>query len=179
MSRPLGRTSRHAAEHSVVRPPAALAFAGGALPSNLRLDLEDQPMEADVEMLAHRLEAFNESRWPRHQLWQPLGVFVRDQNEDIVAGLAGETYAGWLFVRYLWVSDGLRGQGVGRKLIENAESRALERGCHSAWLDTFSFQAPNFYRTLGYELFGELDWSADHKRFFLRKRLEPRRLSSD
>ena len=98
---------------------------------------------------------------------------MRDQKGKIVAGLAAETYTGWLFVRYLWVSEGLRGQGVGRKLIGNAESRALERGCHSAWLDTFSFQAPDFYRTLGYEVFVELDWSADYKRFFLRKRLEP------
>jgi GNAT superfamily N-acetyltransferase len=141
------------------------------LPSGLCLDVEDQPTDADVEVLPHRLETFNERQWPRHQPWQPLGVFVRDRDGDIVAGLAGETYAGWLFVRYLWVSEGLRGQGVGRELIETAESRALERGCHSAWLDTFSFQAPGFYRTLGYEVFGELDWSADHKRLFLRKRL--------
>jgi GNAT superfamily N-acetyltransferase len=142
------------------------------LPSGLCLDVEDQPTDADVEALPHRLEAFNERQWPCHQPWQPLGVFVRDDRHgNIVAGLAGETYAGWLFVRYLWVSEGLRGQGVGRELIEKAESRALERGCHSAWLDTFSFQAPGFYRTLGYEVFGELDWSADHKRLFLRKRL--------
>ena len=141
------------------------------LPSGLCLDVEDQPIDADVEVLPHRLEAFNESQWPHHQPWHPLGVFVRNREGNIVAGLAGETYAGWLFVRYLWVSDGLRGQGIGRELIETAESRALERGCHSAWLDTFSFQAPGFYRALGYEVFGELDWSAGHKRLFLRKRL--------
>ena len=146
-----------------------------ALPTDLRLDVEDQPMEADVEVLPHRLEAFNESRWPRHQPWQPLGVFARDREGNVVAGLAGETYAGWLFVRYLWVAESLRGQGVGRELVGMAESRALQRGCHSAWLDTFSFQAPGFYRRLGYEVFGELRWAADHERLFLRKRLMPAR----
>ena len=59
--------------------------------------------------------------------------------------LAGETYAGWLFIKYLWVSEALRRKGIGRALIGAAEGRAVERGCHSAWVDTFSFQAPGFY----------------------------------
>ena len=82
------------------------------LPAGLRLAVEDAPSEADIELLPHRLEDFNESRWPGHQPWQPLGVFVRD-GEAIAAGLAGETYAGWLFVRYLWVAEHLRGQASG------------------------------------------------------------------
>jgi GNAT superfamily N-acetyltransferase len=136
----------------------------------LRIDIEDAPSEADVEILPNRLEAFNESRWPGHQRWRPLAVFARDQ-ERVVAGLGGESYSGWLFVRYLWVSDALRGRGIGRELMGAAEGRAVERGCHSAWVDTFSFQAPGFYRKLGYEVFGELDYPPEHKRFFLQKRL--------
>ena len=99
-----------------------------------------------------------------------LAVFARD-GLRIVAGLGGETYCGWLFIRYLWVSNALRGKGIGRELMGAAEGRALERGCHSAWVDTFSFQAPAFYSKLGYDVFGELDYPPDHKRFFLQKRL--------
>ena len=138
--------------------------------SRLRFDIEDAPSEADVEVLPNALEAFNESRWPGHRRWRPLAVFARD-GESVVAGLAGETYSGWLFIRYLWVSDALRGRGIGRKLMAAAESKALERGCHSAWVDTFSFQAPGFYSKLGYAVFGELDYPPGHKRFFLQKRL--------
>lgn len=143
------------------------------LPSGFRFDVEDEPSHDAVEALSWDLEGFNEKRWPGHQPWKPLAVFARD-GERIVAGLAGETYAGWLFIRYLWVSDELRGNGVGRRLMDAAEARALERGSHSAFVDTFSFQAPVFYRKLGYETFGELDWSPDFKRYFLRKRLAPR-----
>ena len=139
-------------------------------PSGLRLDIEDQPSDADVEALPNGLEAFNESRWPGHQPWRPLAVFARDGG-SIVAGLSGETYSGWLFIRYLWVSETLRGRGIGRGLIRGAEARALERGCHSAWVDTFSFQAPGFYRRLGYATFGELDYPPGHKRIFFKKRL--------
>jgi GNAT superfamily N-acetyltransferase len=138
--------------------------------SLVRFDIEDAPSDADVEVLPNGLEAFNESKWPGHQQWRPLAVFARD-GESIVAGLAGETYSGWLFIRYLWVSDALRGQGIGRKLMGDAEARALARGCHSAWVDTFSFQAPGFYPKLGYQVFGELDYPPGHKRIFLQKRL--------
>ncbi|HEY1259750.1 MAG TPA: GNAT family N-acetyltransferase [Stellaceae bacterium] len=134
------------------------------------LAVEDAPAEADVEILPHALEAYNEERWPQHPPWRPLAVFLREEAK-IVAGLAGETYCGWLFVKYLWVSEGLRGRGVGRELILRAESCARALGCHSAWLDTFSFQARGFYEKLGYSEFGRLDYPPGHSRHFLQKRL--------
>ena len=143
------------------------------LPSGLRLNVEDQPAKDDIEVLPNGLEAFNESRWPGHQPWKALAVFARDR-ESIVAGLAGETYSGWLFIKYLWVSEALRGKGIGRALMAAAEGRAVGRGCHSAWVDTFSFQAPGFYPKLGYAPFGELDYPPDFKRIFFQKRLAPR-----
>ena len=69
--------------------------------------------------------------------------------------------------------DGLRGRGVGRELLDRAEVRTRERGCHSAWLDTFSFQARGFYEKLGYGEFGRLDYPPGHDRHFMRKRLIP------
>jgi GNAT superfamily N-acetyltransferase len=150
------------------------ASTGGICLSGLapryRLTVEDDPDQAAMHFLPRALEAYNESRWPDHAPWRSLGIFIREA-ETIVAGLAGETYGGWLFVRYLWVRDDLRGQGIGRELIAQAERRATERGCHSAWLDTFSFQARGFYEKLGYEEFGALDYPPDHTRHFLRKRL--------
>jgi GNAT superfamily N-acetyltransferase len=140
------------------------------LSSPIRFDIEDAPDDADVEILTNGLKAFHESRWPGHQPWRPLAVFARE-GESILGGLAGETFSGWLFVRYLWVSDALRGKGIGRKLMADAEALALERACHSAWVDTFSFQAPGFYPKLGYQVFGELDYPPVHKRIFFQKPL--------
>jgi 8-oxo-dGTP pyrophosphatase MutT (NUDIX family) len=86
--------------------------------------------------------------------------------------------AGWLFVDHLWVHGDLRKRGIGRELLRQAEQHAILSGCHSAWLDTFSFQAPQFYQRLGYEVFGALDYPPDHRRLFLKKRLlSPDRLT--
>ena len=77
--------------------------------------------------------------------------------------------------RTRWQPGGrLAGRGVGRELMDRAETRARERGCHSAWLDTFSFQARGFYEKRGYEEFGQLDYPPDHHRHFMQKRLTPR-----
>src|SRR5215831_18707788 len=75
-----------------------------------RLTVEDAPAEADVEVLPNGLEAYNESQWPQHPPWRPMAVFLRE-GARIAAGLAGDTYCGWLFVKYLWVSDKLRARG--------------------------------------------------------------------
>jgi ribosomal protein S18 acetylase RimI-like enzyme len=54
-----------------------------------------------------------------------------------------------------------------------AEDLARERGCVGVWLDTFDFQAPEFYRKHGYEQFGRLDdYPPGHQRLFFQKRLQ-------
>lgn len=48
----------------------------------------------------------------------------------------------------------------------------MKRGCQYAYLDTFSFQAPEFYQKRGYVIFGELpNFPEGHHRFFLKKEL--------
>src|ERR1700747_2389308 len=95
-----------------------------------RLTVGDTPAEAERECLPYALEVYNEGRCPQHPPWRPLAIFLRDEGR-IVAGLAGETYCGWLFVKYLWVCEDLRGRGVGRELMTQAEAQARHRGCHS------------------------------------------------
>jgi GNAT superfamily N-acetyltransferase len=142
------------------------------LPPGLTLSIKDAPTDADVEVLPDGLEAYNERQWPGHQPWETLGVFIR-RDARVVAGLAGESYAGWFFIRYFWIDEALRRQGLGRQLIAAAEQRARERGCHGVYVDTFSFQAPEFYRKQGYEVFGRLPYPPKGERLFLRKALQP------
>jgi predicted N-acetyltransferase YhbS len=81
--------------------------------------------------------------------------------------------AGWLFTNLLWVHPELRCAGIGSRLIAEAERHATAFGCHSAFVDTFSFQAPVFYPRFGYREFARLDYPPDHERIFFKKRLAP------
>ncbi len=86
--------------------------------------------------------------------------------------MIGATYWDWFYLDLLWVKEELRGQGYGHRLLMLAENRARERGAKNAYLDTFSFQAPDFYSQHGYQVFGELaDFPRGHQRYFLRKQL--------
>jgi GNAT superfamily N-acetyltransferase len=101
--------------------------------------------------------------------YRPIVLAVDDERGNTVGGLSGRTEFGWLFVELLFVPASLRGQGVGTELMRRAEAEAVSRGCHSAWLDTFEFQARGFYERLGYTCFGELPHYPTGPRFFMSK----------
>ncbi|MFE6489213.1 GNAT family N-acetyltransferase [Streptomyces sp. NPDC057757] len=83
----------------------------------------------------------------------PLHVWALDGAGALAGGLVGHTWAGWLHVTYLWVDDRHRGTGLGSRLLSETERIARdERGCGSARLETWDFQAPGFYRKQGYEV---------------------------
>jgi GNAT superfamily N-acetyltransferase len=98
--------------------------------------------------------------------------FLKNERGETLGGLLGSIWGGWLRVSYLWVDEAVRGGRWGSRLMDRAEAYARERGCHSAELDTHSFQARPFYERRGYELFGTLDdYPKGHKKFFLKKKL--------
>jgi GNAT superfamily N-acetyltransferase len=140
------------------------------LPPGCRLSVEKNPSWEAREFIDERLGDYN-AAFLRDNRYDYFGFFVRDDDEAIRAGLIGSLYAGWLFINLLWVDRELRRTGIGSALIAEAERRAIAFGCHSAHVDTFSFQGPDFYPKFGYEVFGTLDYPPDHKRIFFRKRL--------
>lgn len=84
-----------------------------------------------------------------------------------------ETYWQWLCIVVLWVHESFRGAGYGKALLAAAEQEAVKRGCQYAYLDTFSFQALEFYQKRGYVVFGELpNFPQGHSRYFLKKELK-------
>ncbi|HUM17741.1 MAG TPA: GNAT family N-acetyltransferase [Candidatus Nitrosotalea sp.] len=104
--------------------------------------------------------------------YSPVNLFLYDQGDEVVGGLLGAIWGGVLYIRFLWVSEALRGKGHGRRLLDAAERRAVERGCRQVFLDTFSFQAPGFYEKQGYEVYARADdWPVGHAHYFLRKGL--------
>jgi GNAT superfamily N-acetyltransferase len=141
-----------------------------------RIELKANPTSADRAEVARPLDAFNDTRvgdTPAGAMPDlPLALLIVDDGGMPQGGLWGRSYYGWLFVELLFVPEAARGHGVGTELMRRAEAEAARRGCHGVWLDSFSFQAPGFYRRLGYAEFGVVeDYPPGHTRHFLKKRL--------
>ena len=104
--------------------------------------------------------------------WPLSVVMVVPGTDDVMAGLHAGTKYGQLHVLALYVHENLRGRGVGRRLMYQAEEEARRRTCTGAWLDTFSPDALKFYERLDYSVFGVIDdFPPGQKRFFLKKTL--------
>ena len=137
-----------------------------------KLTLTDVADEALRQLILAPLVEYNASQAGPSQ-GRPVVVTLTDNAGEVIGGLWGHTGYEWLFTQLLLVPDALRGRGVGSEIMRLAEQEAVQRGCHSAWLDTFEFQARGFYERIGYECFGELsDYPKGKARFFMKKALD-------
>lgn len=92
------------------------------------------------------LRQFNRSAIGNYDI-QPIRLIARMPGVEgrIVGGLNGHIMMQWLGVGVIWIAEDVRGQGIGSRLLLQAESSARELGAHGAYLDTFEWQAAPFY----------------------------------
>jgi GNAT superfamily N-acetyltransferase len=122
--------------------------------------VDRNPSKQDVHVLRSQLVAYNIAQ-AHIDKGQDLAIFVRDTQDQLVAGIVGRTWGQCLEINYLWVHHDLRGQGYGKRLVQTLEQEAQTQGCCTAAVDTYSFQAPEFYQRLGYKVFGSVDGYPD------------------
>ncbi len=115
---------------------------------------DDLPHEA-WRVVDTGLGEANEAAAPLHEV-RPLSAFARLASGEVIGGAIGRTWGDCCELQQLWVSPAYRRQGIGGRIVRAFEERAQERGCHTYYLETFSFQAPSLYRSLGYEVRLEL-----------------------
>jgi ribosomal protein S18 acetylase RimI-like enzyme len=136
-----------------------------------KLIIEEHPDQRDLYFLEDQINTYNVAVTGIVD-WHPLAIFVRDDDEQIVAGINGGMWGGYLEIKNLWVCEDLRGQGLGRRLLLAAEQAARARGCAQVLLDTHDFQAPEFYKKLGYTVFGIFEGiGGRYNRYYLSKKL--------
>ncbi|HFK1762959.1 acetyltransferase [Bacillus wiedmannii] len=103
---------------------------------------------------------------------EKISFIVKNEKEEIVGGITAITFWHHVHVDFLWVSKDYRHEGYGSKLLKRIEEFAIEKECRLINLDTFSFQAPNFYKKHGYKVIGvSEDHPKGHNHYFLEKRL--------
>lgn len=137
----------------------------------LRIELSKNASQEEREAILTPLRAYNASK-AGATVSEQIALLVRNDSDEILGGLYGRVFFQWFFIELLSVPELARGQGMGSKLMQMAEDLAREKECVGIWLDTFDFQAPEFYKKHGYSELGHIaDYPPGHKRFFFQKRL--------
>jgi GNAT superfamily N-acetyltransferase len=143
------------------------------MPNNLKFIFPSASRE-ERNYIDNKIIKFNSQQVPFTQNDPFINIgYVAKENDLIVGGITSLMYC-WkcLYIDVLWVDEKHRHAGIGSKLLKLVEDQATEEGCHLAHLDTFDFQAKDFYLNHGYVIFGELDnCPQNHKRFYLKKTL--------
>ena len=88
------------------------------------------------------------------------------------AGVRSALCLNWLELDILWVDEKQRHQGYGSQLLLEIERIAREKSCDFIMLNTFSFQAPGFYKKHGYQLMTTLENApTGHRHYYFKKDL--------
>ncbi len=113
------------------------------------IDLAEEIDEEAAGVVDRGLGEFNAPAAPLHDV-QSLACFARMPEGTVIGGAVGRTWGQCGELQQLWVHPVHRRRGMASQLVRAFEGRALERGCRTVHLETFSFQAPALYRSLGY-----------------------------
>lgn len=131
----------------------------------------ERPEESAWGIIGRGLDEFNKQQAGDYA-YQRLCYAVQSPDGEIAGGVVAMIYWDWLYVDLMWVREDLRVRGYGSRLLTLVEDEARKRGARHVHLDTFSFQAPDFYKRHGYRVFGELsEYPAGYRRYYLTKDL--------
>ena len=126
--------------------------------------------DLDASAVEERLYEFNKAATGYYD-GEDLGFVVEDGTQTIAAA-AGYTWGGISEIRYLWVHADHRRRGLGSALMQAAMAEARERGCRLMFLSTHTFQAPDFYLHLGFEIIATIeDKPLGHSEHWMRREL--------
>ena len=133
--------------------------------------MNPNPTKQEIEYIRDALTRFNDERVGEDG-HRPLHFAEYDAEGNVIGGILGGTYWGWMYIDILWVHEDYRKQGIGSRLLAAAEKEAVLRGCHHVHVDTMSWQAPAFYQKYVYEVIGVLpDIPRGHQKYLLQKAL--------
>lgn len=136
----------------------------------LKMTVDYNPSLDDNKVIRTGIINFNDSAldYPSSS----FSIFLKDDEKNIHGGVIAWLDSDSIYIEILWVDEKLRGQKYGTKLLFTAKDEGRKTGCRFCTLDTFGFQAENFYVKNGYRQIGEIkNYIREYSRIFLRKSL--------
>lgn len=141
----------------------------------MKIELTTSASKEDSSIISQGIIEFNKQAIPDlepNEAEVKFSVFARNDFNRVIGGVRCTCYWNTLHIELLWLSEECRGQGIGNKLIKQAEVFAIENGYEKAFVETTSWQAKPFYEKAGYEHVAILpDRPKGHASHYLTKAL--------
>ena len=142
----------------------------------MNIEVTSNPKKEDLKIISEGIQSYNQQHLPDKVVFEKdtkFAIFAKDDNGKVVGGIRACAYWNYCIIELLWLSEKIRGLGIGRKLMETTEKVAFEKGFNYIRTETISFQARPFYEKLGYKVFGKLpDYPKGHTTYCLFKELK-------
>lgn len=133
------------------------------------------PVKSESEYIGEKLLEYNLSMKPLEQKepFIEINRCVKNNDGEVIGGILAVA-ALWhvLHIDTMWVDQESTGNRIASKLLQEVEEYAQNIGCYMSYLETYDFQAKDFYINNGYKIFGVLeDCPQGHKCYYLSKKL--------
>lgn len=141
---------------------------------NVKIVVNNNAEDNDNKFVKDSLIRFNLEKSPIDQdpPSEIINLLLKAEDGRIIGGLLGAIGRYCYYLDILWIDEKYRGLGFGKKLLDDIEKRVKEKGCKVITLNTFSFQAPEFYEKNGFEVFGVLNGFQEGVcRYYLKKNI--------
>jgi N-acetylglutamate synthase-like GNAT family acetyltransferase len=114
-------------------------------PSPFQWSIDHPPSDHTIQAVRNELIAYNIAT-TAIDTNRDIAVFLHDAHGQLLGGIVGTIWGQCVEIKYLWVHPSCRENGYGSRLLQTLEQEARAQQCHSAIVDTYSFQAPDFYQ---------------------------------
>jgi GNAT superfamily N-acetyltransferase len=132
-----------------------------------------KPSDADNDVVSEGIIASNERIVGERD--KAFSIFLKNDSGKVFGGIQAFLGSESVYIDVLWVEENLQNQGYGTRLLNAVEQEAIKNGCVLSLVDTWDFQAEEFYLKNGYKRIGELNnYWLGHSKLFLRKNLKPK-----
>ncbi|MBE0343305.1 GNAT family N-acetyltransferase [Paenibacillus sp. 28ISP30-2] len=124
------------------------------------LEKQMSPSSKDeARFVRNKLIEFNAKHIPEdiRTRYEEINLTLKNDDGQVIGGLLSVLCWNWVEVDILWVDQSYRGKGYGSQLLGEIEQIAKDKKCTFIQLNTFTFQAPDFYEKHGYEVIGVID----------------------
>lgn len=137
----------------------------------MKILTEFNPTENEIDFFEQKLYQYNLQKIDGYA-YENFILKSVDDTDSVIAGIHCQIGGRWLYIASLWINEKLRNQGIGRKLIAQAQEVAIQKKCVGIYLYTYSFQSPQFYEKFGFRVFGELEnFCNGNSKLYMKKNL--------